>query len=98
MKRAKATAEEAEEPKNKKTKTRSEPSSSSGMNCAQPPVDVEIPDTFRGYSLAEIPTTAWPQQGPNKGLHSYTVKAPNGAAIWIHYVKQFSIFVHFYQC
>ena len=42
----------------------------------------ETEKMFNGYNLLklEVPRAAWPQ-GPCKGLHSYTVKAPNESAI-----------------
>lgn len=79
MKRAKGSADETVEAKNPKV-----------PKVVPPPLEAEapverVPATFKGYSLLalEVPRSAWPQQGPNKGSHSYTVKAFNGAVIWV---------------
>ena len=48
-------------------------------------------DEFKGYKLKEVPTEAWPQPGPNKGAHGYTIKASNNAVIWLSHFSFFEL-------
>lgn len=65
-------------PASKKTKTK-----------ASPKVEDRDGDgtSFKGYSLLELPRSAWPQPGKNNGQHGYTLKATNGAVICILLVQ-----------
>lgn len=64
-------------PASKKTKTK-----------ASPKVEDRDGDgtSFKGYSLLELPRSAWPQPGKNNGQHGYTPESNQ----WCSHLHSFS--------
>lgn len=69
------------------------PASKKLKSKASPPGDEDMDDetSFKGYSLRELPKSAWPQPGKNNGKHGYTIKASNGAVTCILLVQSYDI-------
>ena len=79
---------DTDKPKSKKPKSKAMPSM---------PVD-----SFKGYSLCDLPKESWPQPGKNNGQHGYTLRSSNGGVTRTLPGKAFHqlyvyIYIHIYD-